>query len=210
MKYLPFENFEIHTKLSSDEVFYRLRAATDKERDWWILANKPYWGKVNRHNFIIRRYRGWWRNFILVILGEIQPGDLGCCLRIRIRLFWLNYLIDILMFGFVWLSFFMGHANLILQKIQTGTWQFASPGEWLLSEVMYIVFIGLFYIMFVGSFKYEVLHVKSHLLRLTETAEEDIIYRDTILGVTESQIIKALFIIPVVVSLGWIIYKFLF
>ena len=105
MKYLPFEEFEIHTKLSSDEVFYRLRAAVDKERKWWIFANKPFWGKVYRHNFRIRRYRGWWRNYPPVVFGEIQSEDVGCCLQIRIRSPWFGYLADFFLFGFLWISY---------------------------------------------------------------------------------------------------------
>jgi len=210
MKHLPFENFEIHTNLSSDEVFYRLRAATDKERNWWILANKPFWGQVYRHNFKIRRYRGWWRNFTLVVLGEIQSEDLGCCLQIRIRLSWFGYLVDALILGFIWLSFFMGNANLVVQKIQTGSWQVESLGEWLLSLLLFIIFFAFMYLMSVGTFKYEALYVKEYLLKLSATAEESIIYRDTILGITESQIIKALVIIPVIISIGWMIYELLF
>jgi hypothetical protein len=210
MKHLPFENFEIHTNLSSDEVFYRLRAATDKERNWWILANKPFWGQVYRHNFKIRRYRGWWRNFTLVVLGETQSEDLGCCLQIRIRLSWFGYLVDALILGFIWLSFLMGNANLVVQKIQTGSWQVESLGEWLLSLLLFIIFFAFMYLISVGTFKYESLYVKEYLLKLSATSEESIIYRDTILGITESQIIKALFIIPIVISLGWMIYKLLF
>jgi len=209
MKYLPFENFEIHTNLSPDEIFYRLRAATDKERNWWFLANKPFWGKVYRHNFRMRRYRGWWRNYPPIVLGEIKSKDLGCSLQIRIRLPWFGYLVDILIFGFVWISFFMGNANLIVYKIQTGIWQMDSFWEWSLSVMLYFVFLAYLYLIMVGTYKYEVRYVIDFLLNLSETNKESILYRNTILGFTESQIIGVIFALPIVISIGWMMFKLL-
>lgn len=210
MKYLPFENFDIHTKLSSDEVFYRLRAAVDTERKWWIFTNKPFWGEVYRGSFRIWRDTWWGRNFTPITFGIIQQEGLGSYIQIWMRMPWLSFLFYSFVFGFMWLSFFMGHANFIVQKIQTGVWQIESLGDWLLGLVGYIVFLSLTYLISVGTFKSDVRRVKAHLLQLSETAEASIIYHDRILGITESQIIKALFIIPIVISVGWMIYKLLF
>jgi len=209
MKYLPYEDFEIHTDLSSDEVFYRLRAAVDTEGKWWIFTNKPFWGEVYRHHFRIWRDTWWGRNFTPITFGAIQEENLGSCIRIRMRMPWHGFLFYSFIFGFLWLSFFLGYADLILQKIQTGIWQIESLGEWLLNIVLFIIFLAYIYFISVGTFKSDVCRIKDRLLRISGTAEEDIIYRDTILGITESQIIKALFIIPIVISLGWMIYKLL-
>jgi hypothetical protein len=125
------------------------------------------------------------------------------------RMPWLSFLFFSLIFGFIWLSFFMGHASLLVLKIQTGIWYYESLGEWFLNIVLGIVFLAFTYLISVGTFKSDAHRAKGHLLKLSETTEEDIMYRDTILGIKESQIVKALFIIPVVISLGWMIYKLL-
>ena len=209
MKYLPYEDFEIHTKLSPDEIFYRLRAVVDTERKWWIFTNKPFWGEVYRGSFRIWRDTWWNRNFTPITFGIIQHEVLGNCILIWMRMPWFSFLFYSFAFGFVWLSFFVGQANLIVQKIQTGVWQIGSLGEWLLNIAGYIVFLILTYLISVGTFKSDVRRAKDHLLKLSETTEKNIIYRDRVLGFTESQIIKAIFVIPIVVSIGWMVYKLL-
>jgi hypothetical protein len=209
MKYLPFENFELPTKLSSDEVFYRLRAAVDTQRKWWIFTNKPFWGDVNRHYFRIWTNSWWGHNFRPIVFGSIQSDGSRCYLQIKMRMPWFGFLFYSFIFGFVWLSFFMGHASLVVQKIQTGFWYYESLGDWLLNVVLGIVFLAFIYLISVGAFKSEARRAKDHLLRLSETTEENIIYRDMILGISESQIITALFYIPIGISVGWTIYKLL-
>ncbi len=209
MKYLPYEEFELHTDLSPDEIFYRLRAAVDTERKWWFFTNKPFWGEVYRGRFRIWRDTWWSRNITPVTSGIIQHEGLGSSIHIWMRMPWFGFLFSSVMFGFLWLSFFMAHANLIVQKIQTGVWQIESFWEWLLNFVLYIVFLAYVYLISAGIFKREVRRVKDYLLWLTQTTEENIVYRDRILGLSESQIIKAIFIIPIVISIGWIIFKLL-
>jgi hypothetical protein len=80
MKYLPFEDFEIHTELTSDEVFYRLRAAVDTQRKWWIFTNKPFWGEVSRQYFKISTDTWWAYNFRPIIFGSFRSGDSRCYL----------------------------------------------------------------------------------------------------------------------------------
>src|SRR4030095_5090288 len=109
----------------------------------------------------------------------IQSEALGCCLQIRIRLPWFGYLIDSFIFGFIWLSFFMGNANLIIQKIQTGIWQIESLGEWFLNVILYLVFLAYLYLITVGTFKYDARYVKDYLFKLSETTKEGILYRNT-------------------------------
>jgi len=208
MKYLPFEDFEIHTDLPSDEIFYRLRAAVETEETWFILlllGNKSYFGKVGRSNFKISRVTWWNHNVTPVVSGKIQSEDLGCRIRIRMRMPWFSFLFSLFWLGAVWYLYFGGIANLIIQKIQTGIWQIESP--WLL-----LLGIGMFafgYLIFVGSFKSEVRRVKDYLMRLSETDGENIVYRDQFLGFTESQIIKLLFLLTLVISLGWIVFSLL-
>lgn len=209
MKYLPFEDFDIHTELTSDEVFYRLRAAVDMEGKWWIFTNKPFWGEVYRYRFRIWRDTWWSHNFTPIVSGTIQTEGSGSLLRIKMRMPWYSFLFYSFAFGFVWLSFFIGHANLVLQKVQTGIWQIESLLEWLLNVVLYIVFLAFSYLISVGTFKGEVRRVKDYLLQLSEADKENIIYWDRILGITESQIIKLFFLITFVISLGWMVFSLL-
>jgi hypothetical protein len=209
MKYLPFEDFEIHTTLTSDEVYYRLCAAVDAERKWWIFTNKPFWGEVERRDFRIWRATWWNSNIGPVVSGKIWSEVSGCCVVIRMRMPWFGFLFSSLAFGFLWLSFFVGHANLVVQKIQSGIWQVESLGEWLLNVVLYIVFIGSIYLMSLGIFKKEVRRVRDYLLWMWQADKESIIYRDEFLGITEPQIIRSILFVTLVVSLGWIVFSLL-
>jgi hypothetical protein len=206
MKYLPFEDFEIHTTLTSDEVFYKLRAAVDTQRKWWIFTNKPFWGgEVERHYFRMWRVTWWSRNFTPVISGKIQSVDSGSCLRIKMRMPWYSFLFYSFAFGFIWLSFFIGNANLIVQKIETGIWQIESPWDIL----PLIVMLAFIYLISVGTYKCDVGYVKKYLLWLTEAGEENIKYFDRIFGISERQIIISLLILTLVFSFGWIMYSIL-
>ena len=202
MKYLPFEDFEIHTRLTSDEFYYRLCAAVDTERKWLIFTNKPFWGEVNRHYFKIWRTNRWRRDDP-VVTGTIVSEGLGCCIFVRMRLPWLSFLFNSLFFGFVWLALFISPAEWLVKKIQTGSWQVESPGGYLLA----IVIFALFNLISAGIFRNDVQQLKADLLWISQTKAEDVIHKDRIWGIRETQIIKALFIISLVVALGWIVFK---
>ena len=88
-------------------------------------------------------------------------------------------------------------------------WQIESPGEWLPNVVVYFVFLSFLCFLSVGMYKWEAYDVINYLLRLSQARMGNIIYHDTVLGIRESQIIKALFLIPIVISIGWIIFKLL-
>ena len=110
MKYLPFEDFEIHTDLTSDEVFYRLRAVVETKETWGILIKKPFLGNVKRDGFIMSRNTWWNPNFSLVISGEIQSEGSRSCVRGKIRLAWSVFLVDVawmcLVYVFRWVNQF--------------------------------------------------------------------------------------------------------
>ena len=209
MKYLPFEHFDIYTDLSSDEVFRRLCAAIDMKRKWLIFLDRKFAGDVTRNYFKIWRLTWWNQNFTPVVSGIIQSDEVGCRLQIKMRIPWYSFLFYSFAFGFVWLSFFMGNANLIVQKIQTGIWQIESFGEWLLNVVLYIVFLAFIYFISVGTFKWEAYRIIAYLLRLVRAKRDKLVYYDQILGVKEYQILRALFVIPLVISIGWMAFKLL-
>jgi len=203
MRFLPYEDFEIYTSLTSDEVFHRLRAAVDTQRKWWIFTNKPFWGEVDRHYFKVWRATWWLRNLTPVVLGKIRSEGSGCCIQIRMRLPWYSFFFSALWLGMVWYLYFGAIAYLLIQKIQTGIWQIDSP--WFL-----LTGIGMFafgYLLFFSSFKRDANRNKAFLLDLSNSKENDITYRDRIFGLTESQIITSLFLITFVASLGWIVFS---
>jgi hypothetical protein len=205
MKYLPFHDFEIHTTLTSDEVFYRLRSVVDTRRKWLIFTNKLFWGEVHRTYF--RFWRNTWssRNFTPIVSGKIQPEDSGCCVYIRMRMPWFGFWFYLLWLGAVWVMYFGGLANLVVQKIKTGIWEIESP--WQLLPLIGMFAFG--YFLSVGIFMSESQTVKESLLRLTEMNEENIKYHNHIFGVTEPQIIRMIFLVTLVVSSVWILYNLL-
>jgi hypothetical protein len=206
MKYLPFEDLEIHSKVSPDEVFHRLCASVDTEGKWLFFTNKPFWGEVYRGSFRFWRATWWNHNFTPIVSGIIQPDGSGCCLQVSMRMRWLSFLFYFAIFGFMWLSFFIGIANLILQKIQTGSWQIESSGEFLLNFLLYIIILGFIYLISVGAFKYDARYVKKYLIWLSEIDADSIVHYDKFLGIPESQIIKALFVVSFFVSFSWILF----
>jgi len=205
MKYLPFEEFKIHTKLTSDEVFYRLRATVDTKGTWQILINKPFLGKVRRDNFRISRNTWWNPNFSLVIYGEIQSVGSGSCVLVKMRLAWSFFLFWLIWLGGVWYIFFGGTTNLIIQKIHTGIWQIDSP-FWLLPPIFMFAF-G--YLLVIGNFKYAVNRSKEVFWRSFGVTQENIRFKDRIFGFTELQIINMLLLLTIVVSVLAIVISLL-
>jgi hypothetical protein len=169
MKYLPFEDFEIRTHLTSDEVFYRLRAAVDTQRKWWIFTNKPFWGSVERHYF--RIWRAYWgnRNTPLVT-GNIRPQESGCMICARARMPWLAFIFMCIWLGTLWFLFFLSIVDLIVTRFQTGAWAIESP-------FVLLIPIGMFafgYFISFGLFRSEARYIKKYLLWLAGTGEESI------------------------------------
>jgi hypothetical protein len=205
MKYLPFDDFEIHTALTSDEVFYRFRAAVDTKGTWQILINKPFWGKVKRNVFRISRATWWNPNFSLIISGEIQPEGSGSCIRVKIRLAWLFFLFWLFWLGGVWYIFFGGITKLIIQKIQTGIWQIESP-FWMLPPI-FMFAVG--YLMVIGNFKHAANRSKEIFWRSFGVTRENVFFKGKIFGFTEFQIINMLLLLTVTVSVLAIAISFL-
>jgi hypothetical protein len=203
MKYLPYEDFEIHSDLTSDEVFYKLRAAVDTQGKWLIFTNKLFWGEVDRHYFRIWLVNMGKQNFTPFVFGKIQPKESGCCIRIRMRMPWFGFLFYTLFLVWLWIGYFKSIADLVIQKIQTGMWGIESPLQLLPA-------IGMFafgYLLSVGIFKYDANYIKKYFLWLSQTSTENIKYKDQIFGLSESQIIVSVLVLTFIVSFGWIIFN---
>lgn len=207
MKSLPFEAFDIYTKLSSDEVFYRLRAIVDTKETWWIFITKPFFGKVRRDRFKIHRTVLDNRRSVLTF-GEIHKTESGSRIHIQIRLPWLFFLFITCIFGYIYVAFFQWIMNLILLKIQTGIWQVESISESLLTLATYPIFMAIFYLLPLYGFNHEAYHIKTRLRQILDASSERI-YQYQILGMTEIQLVKSILSAPIVISLAWMIYKLL-
>lgn len=206
MKYLPFEDFEIETDLSPDEVFYRFRAAVDTKRKWWIFTNKLFLGEVSRHYFHIWRVRSLLRKDYAYVIGTINGTSKGCVLRLRMRMYFYNLIFWLVWLGAVWYMYFGGIASLVLTKIQTGVWNIDSP-------LFFLPGIGFFawgYFIGVISFKLEAEYVKDSLVKITGVPRNKFHPIDRLFGLTESQIIGILFLGTFLVSGGWILYHLIF
>jgi len=208
MDYLPFEDFEIHTALSSDEVFYKLRASVETKKTWWrplFTISKSYYGEVNRNSFRIVRIALLTRNFTPEVFGTIQQGNSGSNIRVKMRLHSSSFIFWAFWLGAVVYMILKGVTSLVIQMAQLGVWQI-NP-YWKIFPLLGFFAFG--YLLVMVSFKLETDRVKEFLARLADVKREDIQYKDQILGLTEFQIIKWLFLLIFIVSFGWILYSLL-
>lgn len=206
MKYLPFEDFEIHTDLSSDEAFYRLRAAVDTKRKWVFFTNKPFWGEVERNYFKIWRATWWNQNFRPIIYGVIYEDGSVSHLKIKMRMPWFAFVFYGLILCWLWFQYFLALANLIAQKIISGVWQIASP--WML--LPHIFFFSFIYLISVGIFMAEKNNAKAFLLEIFKETNVSVKYQEEIFGISEKQILRMFFVLTLVVTVGWILYRIYF
>lgn len=208
MDYLPFEDFEIHTALSSDEVFYKLRASVETKKTWWrplFTISKSYYGEVNRNSFRIVRIALLTRNFTPEVFGTIQQRNSGSNIRVKMRLHSSSFIFWAFWLGAVVYMILKGVISLVIQMAQLGVWQI-NP-YWEIFPLLGFFAFG--YLLVMVSFKLETDRVKEFLARLADVKREDIQYKDQILGLTEFQIIKWLFLLIFIVSFGWILYSLL-
>jgi hypothetical protein len=206
MKYLPFEDFEIQTSLSSDEVFYRLRAAVDTKRKWVFFTNKPFWGEVKRGHFKIWRVTWWNRNFSPFVYGEICEATSGIRMKIKMRMPWFGFVFYGIILCWLWFQYFIVLANLLAQKIITRVWEIESP--WMLLPP--VILFAFAYLISVGTFFVEADKVKEFFMQLSNAKNEDVKYQEKIFGITERQIFRIFFILTFLVFVGWISYKLFF
>lgn len=203
MKYLPFEDFEIQTNLSSGEVFYRLRAAVDTKRKWVFFTNKPFWGEVERNYFKIWRVTWWNQNIRPIIYGVIYENGSVSHVKIKMRMPWVAFVFDGLILCWLWFQYFLTLANLIAQKIISGVWQIASP--WMLLPPIF--FFSLAYLISVGIFIVEKNNAKAFLLEIFNKTNVSVKYQEEIFGISEKQIFRMFFVLTFVVTAGWILYQ---
>jgi len=208
MNYLPFEDFEIHTALSSDEVFYRLRAAVETKRPWWrplLFVSKSYYGEVWRNAFRMVRITHWNRNFTPEVFGTVEQENSGSKVRVTMRLHSFSFIFWVFWLGGVVYIILNGVTSLIIQMTQSGVW-LIDP-YWGIFPLLGFFAFG--YLMVMVSFKLETDRVKEFLVKLAGAKKENIQYKDRILGLTEFQIIRWLFLLTFIAMLGWIVYSLL-
>jgi len=94
--------------------------------------------------------------------------------------------------------------NLIL-----GIWQVESISDSLFTLVMYPIFMVLFYLPPLYVFNSEVHNIKERLRQVIDASSERN-FQYQILGMTETQFVKSILSAPIVISIGWMIYRLLF
>ncbi|HBF38424.1 MAG TPA: hypothetical protein DDW50_14040 [Firmicutes bacterium] len=102
MLYVPFENFEIESTLSPDEVKERIANHIETNMPLFKLfysGGKEFKGKIRDDHFLISRIIRYNNSFLPMIEGTIYPNNFGSNIKITMRL-------HKLVFGFwiVWMA----------------------------------------------------------------------------------------------------------
>jgi len=88
--YLPFENYELTTALSTDEVHTRLSNIIEAKKRFRLSlfkrnAVKPYEGEINANSFCISRIIHYKNSFLPLIKGEIALAGDKTTIKIKMR-----------------------------------------------------------------------------------------------------------------------------
>jgi len=140
----------------------------------------------------------------VLTFGEFHKTESGSRIHIQIRLPWLSFLFYTYTFGYIYITFFRWMTNLIL-----GIWQVESISDSLFTLVMYPIFMVLFYLPPLYVFNSEVHNIKERLRQVIDASSERN-FQYQILGMTETQFVKSILSAPIVISIGWMIYRLLF
>jgi len=209
MRFLPYEELNMRTRLNSNEVFYRLRYAVKTKSSWHFFrfsTPKPYEGKVSRNSFEIMRYT-WYRNsFKPVISGKIIHDFSGSQVHIVMRLcwpvlfFWIFWLGSIAYFGLSTYS-----ERLVLAIHSQLPMSFTSWD---------LIPIGMFafgYLLALISFKLEAETSRKFLFDLlrVQQIDNDILFEETLFGLSESQILSLALLAVAVIAVGYFAIKLL-
>ena len=94
MKFLPFENYVLTTKLSLDEVYNRLAANVEPKKAYRFTLftgtpAKAYEGEISKYAFRISRIINHRNSFLPIISGEILtlPGQTQINIKMKLSLF---------------------------------------------------------------------------------------------------------------------------
>ncbi len=171
MKFVPFENITYQTKLSSEEIVFRIDRSlrppmgiTDMFNVRKLLDERnarPYEGSVNSQFFSISRVISYKNSFLPRVKGSIVKDLNGTKINVKMRLHPL-----VMVFMFIWLGFTgFGFISFLIFSIQRGVLQPAM--------LMPLLMVLLGYTLMTGAFKVESLQTKEFLFNLFEAETID-------------------------------------
>lgn len=160
MKFLPYENYYLTTKLTPSQVTFTLKdniiAPSQNIFRFNTNTAKPYEGYLEGNRFEISRIINYRNSFLPIINGQINSYGNGSRIHVKMRM---HAFVSALMF--VWLGFVTllgsGIINLLLREKRFYT------------DGFFILFMFLFgYGLTVGGFKYESAKSKKFLAYLLQ------------------------------------------
>lgn len=112
MLYLPFEQYEIESTLSPEEVKARIAANVETQipmSSFFYSGSKKFKGKIGEDRFLISRIIQYQNSFLPIIKGVIYPNAFGSKIKISMRLnkfvlgFWILWMgiVSLLIIGFL-------------------------------------------------------------------------------------------------------------
>jgi hypothetical protein len=87
MKYLPYENVKMKTRLTTTEVCEKLHGVIEPKRfiGWFQASHKPYQGDIDEFNFEVVRFFRHSNPSLPIIRGSIQSDAVGCSVLITMQ-----------------------------------------------------------------------------------------------------------------------------
>ncbi|MCA6362638.1 MAG: hypothetical protein IM638_06340 [Bacteroidetes bacterium] len=163
MKFLFYDKLTLETRLSKNEVYYKLQHyVLKRDNFFWGFVTKQqqhlYEGRYTDQHFLIRRIINYRNSFLPVIDGEYDVAGNRTRIKIKMRLYKFIYFIFIPLMIIIPLG--------IIFNINAVPENKFSP-EMLLPLLMPFVF----YSIIVGFFIYEATRAKKELIRLFEAEE---------------------------------------
>jgi len=161
MKFLPYEDFEIKTSLSSYDAINRLKKITGASQHLWFWQRPKasYQGKIEGNQFEISRSIGYRNSFLPIIKGKVRSDLGGSSITISMQLHVLVMLFMIFWLGSVGFSF--------LTSLDWAVYDLLTTGQADLFSLFPPAGMFLFgYLLTMGGFKFEARKSKKHLYEL--------------------------------------------
>jgi hypothetical protein len=188
MRFLPYDDFELHIKMNPTNAFYKLDSVVGTQKTWLISPiniKEPYWGDLDIDSFKISRVI-WYRNsFKPVILGRIYPEASGTRIQIVMRLDWFVFFFWIFWLTGVGFIGFNMYSDLLISTLRSGesiTW---SPWQ--------MIPVGMFafgYLLTLIGYKIEAAISIKFIFDLFDIPpkSDNVIFHNNILGLSEFQL----------------------
>ena len=152
MAFLPWENIEIKTKLTKDEIISGINNNVEAKGLFWAWPlkkysyGKPYQGYISENSFKIMRITIYTNSFLPFILGNIIENEDYRIITIKMRC---SYIITGFMIIFIGFSLLSGLNYIITDGIGGGFF-----GSMFFSIIGYIIMTGAFKIESIKSKKF--------------------------------------------------------